>query len=390
MIINVSQYNNFLKALIDNEPMLAKVSICGEVSNLRFTDESIFFSLKDAFCQMDCFAYLDKLISGLKNGCEVIVEGSATYLKSGKVSFFVNKITFTEEEGAQFKKLTELKQKLKTLGFFDEDRKKALPKYIFNIGVITSAKGAVLHDIFNVVTRRNKYAKLFLYDVRVQGENASTQIANGIRYLDLQDVDVIIIARGGGSKEDLSAFDSEEIALALRDCSKPTISAVGHETDFSICDFCADLRAGTPSIAAEIVTNFNVDNDLAELLKRLYNAFLEKFYNKNGIYNNIINKLNSTMLNKVEKISAYLSLLMERSCFLLQNKLEAKISEFYFLRKKIELTSPQNALKNGKGLIFKDEQRISEVANVNMGDKLTIYLSDGSIKTTVDEVKHGF
>ena len=234
MIINVSQYNNFLKALIDNEPMLAKVSICGEVSNLRFTDESIFFSLKDAFCQMDCFAYLDKLISGLKNGCEVIVEGSATYLKSGKVSFFVNKITFTEEEGAQFKKLTELKQKLKTLGFFDEDRKKALPKYIFNIGVITSAKGAVLHDIFNVVTRRNKYAKLFLYDVRVQGENASTQIANGIRYLDLQDVDVIIIARGGGSKEDLSAFDSEEIALALRDCSKPTISAVGHETDFSI------------------------------------------------------------------------------------------------------------------------------------------------------------
>lgn len=390
MIINVSQYNNFLKALIDNEPMLAKVSVCGEISNLRFTNESIFFSLKDAFCQMDCFAYSDKFVMGLTNGSEVIVEGNATYLKSGKVSFFVNKITLTEHEGLQYKKLTELKQKLKDLGFFDENRKKHLPKYIFNIGIITSANGAVLHDIFDVVTRRNKYAKLYLYDVRVQGENASAQIANGIRYFDSQDVDVIIIARGGGSREDLSAFDSEEIALALRDCSKPTISAVGHETDFSVCDFCSDLRAGTPSIAAEIVTNFNVYDDFSDAKKRFYKAFIEKFNTKIDVYDNILSQLNSIMSNKIIKTATYLNLLMERSYFLLQNVFDNSSAEYLFLKKKHELTSPQNTLKNGKAFIYKDKQRILGIDSVNTGDNLTIYLSDGTIETTVKEVKNGF
>ena len=274
MIISVTQYNNFLKALVENEPMLAKVEVCGEVSNLRITNESIFFSLKDAFCQMECFAYLDKFVNGLQNGCEVLLKGSSTVLKSGKNSFFVNKITITQDKGEQYKKLTQLKERLAEMGLFDLEKKKPLPRYVFNIGVVTSLSGAVLHDIYNVVSRRNKYAKLQVYDVRVQGESASTQIAQGIKYFDNQDVDVIIVARGGGGKEDLSPFDSEEVAYALRDCSKTTISAVGHETDFSICDFVADLRAGTPSIAAEIVTNFSIDDDFEFLKNKIKNLVI--------------------------------------------------------------------------------------------------------------------
>lgn len=388
MIINVTQYNNFLKALIENEPMLSNVSVCGEVSNLRYTSESIFLSLKDAFCQMDCFMYVDKLTTQIKNGQEVIIDGRVNYIKSGRVSFFVDKITITDKDGDQYKKLLELKDRLNKLGFFNQERKKILPKYIFNIGVVTSQNGAVIHDIINVISRRNKYAKIFLYDAKVQGEDASTQIAQGIDYFNSQPVDCLIIARGGGSKEDLSAFDTEIVALALSKSTKPTISAVGHETDLSICDFCADVRAGTPSIAAELVTNFSIDKDLSDMNTRIYNAFIQNYTEYKNSIKKIFSYFNNLLDLKTANSYTYDLILLQIRRFFscLSNLLSTKKTEYLHLKDKIQFSSLQNSLKRGNAIITKDNKRISTIKDLTQKDKITIYLNDGKITTTIDEV----
>lgn len=390
MIINVTQYNNFIKAIIDNEPILSKVTVCGEVSNLRYTSESIFFSLKDAFCQMDCFMYLNQLEKPIRNGQEVMVNGTSNYLKSGKISFFVTKIVLKDNIGEQFKKILDLKDKLQKLGYFDQKSKKTLPKYIFNIGVVTSQNGAVIHDISEVVSRRNKYAKIFLYDVKVQGEDASIQIANAIEYFNSQPVDCVIIARGGGSKEDLSAFDTEVVALAVKESIKPIISAVGHETDISICDYCADIRAGTPSIAAEIVTNFNIDQDLSFAQERLKQAFNKLLFNKREKFNNAFVKLNNFFDTKIKMAKSFLAIQNERSLVYLENLLEKKINEQSFYHKKLELLSPQNALKSNNIFIVKNGEKVFSLKNLSKGDKITIHFLDGKLNATINEVENEF
>lgn len=394
MIVNVTQYNNFIKALIDNEPILSKMSVCGEISSIKLAGEGIFLTLKDAFCQMDCFCYLDKIspndLQRLELGVEVVVEGSTSLYKNGKISFFVNKIKPLTAKGEQFLKMQELKNKLEKLGFFSKERKKTLPKYIFNIGVVTSFNGAVLHDIFNVVLRRNRYAKLYLYDARVQGEDAAVRIAQGIDALSKQDVDVIIIARGGGSKEDLSAFDSEEVAIALRDCTKPTISAVGHETDFSICDFCADLRAGTPSIAAELVTDFDVSKDMISALDRLYNNMAEIVGRKHFDFGDLVLKIENRVKFKKEKFCNKLAVGMEKNLYCLKNKLDTAAAAADLLSNKVKVLSPESVFSAGKAIVAKAGKRVSSVSVLSENDEVSLYLSDGVVKARVCEVKNGF
>ncbi len=394
MIVNVTQYNNFIKALIDNEPILSKMSVCGEISSIKLAGEGIFLTLKDAFCQMDCFCYLDKIspndLQRLELGVEVVVEGSTSLYKNGKISFFVNKIKPLTAKGEQFLKMQELKNKLEKLGFFSKERKKTLPKYIFNIGVVTSFNGAVLHDIFNVVLRRNRYAKLYLYDARVQGEDAAVRIAQGIDALSKQDVDVIIIARGGGSKEDLSAFDSEEVAIALRDCTKPTISAVGHETDFSICDFCADLRAGTPSIAAELVTDFDASKDLMSVLDRLYCNMTEIVECKHFDFGDLVLKIENGVKLKKEKFCNKLSVGMEKNLYCLKNKLDTAATATDLLSNKVKVLSPKSVFSAGKAIVTKAGERVSSVGVLSENDEVSVYLSDGVVKARVCGVKNGF
>jgi len=390
MIINVSQYHNFIKALLDNEPMLAKVSVCGEVSNLRYTNESIFFSLKDAFCQMDCFAYVSNLsnFAQLKNGIEVIIDGNPSYLKSGKVSFFVNKITFTQKDGEQYLKYLELKEKLKQLGFFDKTTKNQLKKYNFDIGVVTSKNGAVIHDLSNVIYRRNKYAKIYLYDVNVQGEGASQQISDAIRYFNDTQVDCIIIARGGGSKEDLSVFDSEEVALAIKESKKTIVSAVGHESDVSICDFCADVRAGTPSIAGELVTPTNVEEDLKFLLKKLFDNFTANIYQLNTTCNTCFNNFNNSIQKKIDKAKSLLKFEREKSLYYIQNNFQDKKARCNFAVKKIELLSPQKSLENGRAIVYKDGKKVFESKELKVGDVITLKMLGANIKSKIQEVNY--
>lgn len=389
MVISVTQYNNFIKALLDNEPILAKVSVTGEVSNYHDNGESIFFTLKDAFSQMECFAYKN-CAKPLYNGCLVVVEGRPAYLKSGKISFTVTAMNMCNADGEQYLKFIQLKNKLDKLGYFDISIKKSLPKYVFNIGVVSSNTGAVIHDICNVLKRRNKYAAVNLFSVKVQGENAAEQIAAGIKYFDSSDVDVIIVARGGGSAEDLSAFNTEIVATAVYTCKKPVVSAVGHETDFTICDYCADLRASTPSVAAEIVSANNPTDDFKSTLDDLIFALNFKFSRCKNKLGSITDRLYILSKNKLQDAKSAIKFGVKNAEFSMSKKIYCADNSLRVLAQKLEFCSPQKAFKGGKSLIYKDGKKVVDRAQVNKGDELTIYNDGFVIEAIVKEVKNGF
>ncbi|MEG2159380.1 MAG: exodeoxyribonuclease VII large subunit, partial [Clostridia bacterium] len=259
MLITVTQLNNFLKGMIDCESMLSSLSVQGEVCNYRLSYDSVYFSLKDGTSQIDCFSFLSEKNTFAQvnlDGMQIIARGRINFLqKTGKLSFFINQIESTDKLGESYLRLLALKKKLEKEGCFARELKKTINK-AQTIGVVSSAKGAVIADIFQVATRRNPSANIILYPVKVQGLGADTEICEGIDYFsNSSDVDVVIVARGGGSAEDLSVFNAESIVRALNRCCKPTVSAVGHEVDFTLCDLAADARGATPSEAAELVTN---------------------------------------------------------------------------------------------------------------------------------------
>ena len=386
MIITVTQYNNFIKALLDNEPMLSRISVSGEVSNLHDNGESIFFTLKDAFSQMDCFMYADKASVNLFNGCSVVAEGRPTYLKSGRISFTVAKVNLLKGEGEQYLNFLALKKQLQESGYFDLSRKKLLPKFIFTVGVVTSPTGAVIHDIYNVAKRRNKYVRLTLFPVKVQGENASSSIAAGIRYFSERDVDVVIVARGGGSAEDLFAFNTKEVADAVYKCAKPIISAVGHETNYTICDFCADVRASTPSVAAELITAHNLPKELNASVKSLREALTYKISDVKNRYLNAVFTVNNALNKKIAFSKRKLNYSINSCGNLLLKKVEDGGSSLKLLEQKIKLLSPKNLLLGGKAFIYKKGVKVSSVDMLSKGDKIKIVLIDGVISAAVEKI----
>ncbi|MEG1519890.1 MAG: exodeoxyribonuclease VII large subunit, partial [Clostridia bacterium] len=230
------------------------ILVSGEVTNFKIAGAHAYFNLKDDEAQISCtfFNITKSSTMPVKNGDKVIVRGSPDfYVKGGTLTLKVNKMT-PQGLGELYIKFLELKERLAKEGLFDESHKIAIPVNPKRIGVVTSRTGAVIQDIINVTSRRNPYTDIVLFPVKVQGENAEIEIARGVTKLDeAQIVDVIIVGRGGGSMEDLQAFNTEIVARAVYNCQTPIISAVGHETDFSLCDFASDLRAPTPSAAAE-------------------------------------------------------------------------------------------------------------------------------------------
>ncbi|MBO7527614.1 MAG: exodeoxyribonuclease VII large subunit, partial [Clostridia bacterium] len=251
--ISVSQLNGYIRQIFDAEELLHGISVYGEISGWSYTRGTAYFTLKDEGGALSCVCFDIKENEHFKDGDSVMVIGSAKYYaKGGKLNFNVVKIE-PYGESILYKKFLELKNKLEELGYFNPDNKKPIPKNIARIGVVTSAEGAVIQDIINVRTRRNPNIDIVLYPAKVQGINAEKEIAEGIKFLDQWNVDAIVVARGGGSMEDLMPFNTIEVADAIHDCNKFILSAVGHETDFTICDFCSDLRAPTPSAAAELL-----------------------------------------------------------------------------------------------------------------------------------------
>ena len=256
-IYSVAQVNSYIKNMFAQDFMLRQVSIKGEVSNCKYhTSGHIYFTIKDAGAAMNAIMFAGSRAAGLsfhmKEGDQVIVTGSVeVYEKTGAYQLYAKKIEL-DGEGNLYLKFEQLKHELEEMGMFAAEYKQPIPQYAGRIGVVTAPTGAAVQDIRNVSSRRNPYVQVILYPALVQGEGAAASIVRGIRMLDEAGVDVIIVGRGGGSIEELWAFNEEEVARAIFECHTPVISAVGHETDFTIADFVADLRAPTPSAAAEL------------------------------------------------------------------------------------------------------------------------------------------
>lgn len=395
-VITVSQLNSYIKACFECDENLKNIFVVGEISNFRIaTSGHLYFSLKDekSVIHAVIFSNSAKNISfDIKDGISVMVKGKVScYEASGQYQIYVQQIN-PYGVGAVHLAYEKLKSKLSNEGIFDEKFKKSIPKYPKKIGVITSKTGAVIHDIKNVISRRYPICEISLYPVNVQGEKSSEQIVNGINYFNInQNVDVIIIGRGGGSVEDLWAFNKEEVARAVFVSAIPIISAVGHETDVTICDFVADKRASTPSVAAEIAVPDmnNLKIDLKNFRNRIF-ILLKAFINlkENNLYNLklSLNKKNITdffdfQSNKIADLKSRLDIFYK-------NYLEKKHLELEKFKKVLKAYSQDLILKRGYSLIFDNKgKNLKTIDKVIENSKIKIILSDGVLECNLSNIQ---
>jgi exodeoxyribonuclease VII large subunit len=327
----------------------------------------------------------------MENGQEIVVGGSiSVYERDGKYQLYAKKVVLAGD-GILAERYEKLKKRLQEDGYFDEDRKLPIPAYVRTVGIVTAKTGAAVQDMINIAARRNPYVQLILYPAKVQGEGAADTIVKGIRRLDSMGVDVIIIGRGGGSMEDLWAFNEEAVADAIFECRTPLISAVGHETDFTIADFVADLRAPTPSAAAELAVY-----DVRQTLERLYDykdrlarlilqkteaqrERLDLFESRMKVFNpqNQVREQRQRLIDLEEKLSLY----MERI-------LKDKKHEFAMLAGRLDSVSPLKKLESGYAYVSDmDDKMVDSAKNVSAGDLLQITLADGRLVTKVEKVQ---
>ncbi|KLU75709.1 exodeoxyribonuclease VII large subunit [Clostridium botulinum] len=393
--LSVSELNIYIKRIIDNDFILKNTQIKGEISNFKFHNSGhVYFSLKDKQSKINCVmfrSYTENLNFIPNNGDNVIIKGRVSvYQKDGVYQFYCEEIE-KEGIGDLFIAFEKSKKKLYEEGVFDEGYKKRIPLYSKKIGVITSTTGAAIKDIINVSKRRNRGIEILIYPSLVQGENASDNLIQGIKYLDSRDdVDLIIIARGGGSIEELWAFNNEALAYEIYRCSTPIISGVGHETDFTICDFVSDMRAPTPSAAAELAVcnleeiNGNIENykeKLYNLIKHIMNLQLKQL----NSYENAIkvnNPLN-TIVNEYIKVEN----LKNKLCHEIQSKIEYEKIKLSKVNSLLNAHNPLNILSKGFSII-QDEMNniISTKDNINKDDCIKITFKDGETKVKVSEV----
>ena len=277
-IFSVGQINRYVKNMFTQDFILQKIYVKGEVSNCKYhTSGHIYFSLKDETGVLSCVMFAGHrrgLAFRMKDGDRVVVGGAVdVYERDGRYQLYAKEISL-EGAGALYERFLALKTELEEMGMFAQEYKQPIPAFIHRLGVVTAPTGAAVQDIRNISLRRDPYLQIILYPALVQGEGAADSIVRGIHMLDQADVDVIIVGRGGGSIEDLWAFNEEKVARAIFECRTPIISAVGHETDFTIADFVADLRAPTPSAAAELaVADFRqILQNIAGLRDRMQRA----------------------------------------------------------------------------------------------------------------------
>ncbi len=387
--VSVSELNTFIKMLLESAPTLNDVYVKGEISNFKnhISSGHFYFSLKDKDSQIKAVMFrssASKMKFIPENGMMVVVHGRvASYVRDGQYQLYADSME-PDGVGALYVAFEQLKQRLAAQGVFAPEKKKTLPKIPKTIGVITSPTGAAVRDIINIATRRFPFAKIVVYPALVQGENAASSLISGIRYFnDTGSADVIIIGRGGGSIEDLWAFNDENLAKTVCASEIPVISAVGHETDFTICDFAADLRAPTPSAAAELAVP-----DTAELKHKINNIISRE----SAVLLQMLSAKRET-LARYEK-SRYLSspghmiddrrmalvLSSERLMTSAAHVNEIKKHALSALSGKLEALSPLAVLSRGYGVESSEEGKvIKEIADVSVGDKITVKVRDGEI-----------
>lgn len=393
-ILTVSQLNFYVKSLLDNDSKLQFVFLEGEISNLtdHYSSGHIYFSLKDnkSVVKAVMFSYAAKNLKFKpENGMKVLVRGRVTvYEPSGQYQVYVEDMQ-PDGVGALSLQFEQLKEKLQKEGLFSQDHKKPIPAFPETIAVVTSPTGAAVRDIFNILSRRYKSADIVMCPVLVQGDSAAAQLTQAINVLsDTAVADVIIIGRGGGSQEDLWAFNDEDLARAIYNCKTPVISAVGHETDFTICDFVSDLRAPTPSAAAELAVP-----DSAELLEELS---AQRQYISSLMDKKIID-LEKSLSNSSRLISAFSpqSQIADYSKSLLNtasrlqsvsnNLIDTNIRNLSKTASKLSALNPVDVLMRGYSYVTdKYNRTVSSVNDVSIGDIINIKVSDGTFTATVN------
>ena len=392
-VYSVGQVNAYIKNMFTQDFMLNRIYVKGEVSNCKYhTSGHIYFSLKDESGMIACTMFAGQrgaLSFRMQEGQQVIVLGNVTtYERDGKYQLYAKEIIL-DGAGALYEKFEALKQELGEMGMFAEEYKQPIPKFARTIGIVTAPTGAAIRDIINVAGRRNPYVQLLLYPALVQGEGASASIAEGIAALEKKGVDLIIVGRGGGSIEDLWAFNEEIVARAIFECRIPVISAVGHETDTTIADYVADLRAPTPSVAAELAV-FEYEtflNEVEEYRIKIRKAIRQKAeWEKMKIgqyalqlkYLHPRNKLRDKQQRTVE--------LEERFRQTMERKIDDEKRRFAFYIERMKGLSPLAKLNQGFAYISTENGKVVKtIADTANGETLNVYVTDGVIKARVED-----
>lgn len=397
--LTVSQLNEYVRRMFQMDPMLRAIELKGEISNLKFHQSgALFFTMKDENASISCVMYsgdVDGLQAMPFEGMRAVASGSvALYVWGGQCQFVVKRMR-AQGVGVLYERLQMLKEKLGREGLFEPERKRILPPYPDTIGVVSSPTGAVIHDILNVSLRRNPDAHILLCPVRVQGIGADEEVVEAIHLLErLEHVSVIIVARGGGSMEDLWTFNEERVVRAVAMCKKPIVSAVGHETDVTLCDLAADLRAPTPSAAAECVVP--VRDEMLNKIEIMRRQMQESARNAVAERQNALklaqiklsaNHPSLTIRRQEERLAQRMDALLraaERQIQNRQTRLETQMAA-------LELLSPYAALKRGYAIVQNAGRAISKAGGLCVGDEVTVRFADGVIHAEVlsKEESHG-
>ena len=392
-VYSVGQVNAYIKNMFTQDFMLNRIYVKGEVSNCKYhTSGHIYFSLKDESGMIACIMFAGQrggLPFRMREGQQVIVLGNiTTYERDGKYQLYAKEIIL-DGAGALYERFEALKQELGEMGMFAEEYKQPIPKFARTIGIVTAPTGAAIRDIINVAGRRNPYVQLLLYPALVQGEGAAASIVEGIAALEKKGVDLIIVGRGGGSIEDLWAFNEEIVARAIFECRIPVISAVGHETDTTIADYVADLRAPTPSAAAELAV-FEYEtflNGVEEYRIKIRKAIRQKAewekiktgqYALKLKYLHPQNKLRDKQQRTVE--------LEERLRQTMERKIDDKKRRFGFYIERMKGLSPLAKLNQGFAYVSTENGKVVKtIADTANGETLNVYVTDGVIKARVED-----
>lgn len=395
-IYSVTQINGYIKQLFQQDFMLTRISIRGEVSNCKYHGSGhIYFTLKDQKSAIACVMFASSrkgLAFPMRDGDRVVVTGSVeVYERDGRYQMYARSIV-KEGAGILYERFLALKAELEEMGMFSPEYKQPIPKYVRTVGVVTSPTGAAVQDIRNIAGRRNPFVQLILYPALVQGEGAVESICRGIEILDAMQMDVIIVGRGGGSLEDLWAFNEEEVARAIFNCSTPVISAVGHETDTSISDYVADLYAPTPSAAAELaVKDIREILDQKDQYRRRLQHLMESRIREQRLhlaaYQGKWNYLSpeNRIREQRQRLVDLEESLRQRAFQILREKrmqLQLRIG-------RVKGCSPLDRLNQGYSYVEMGQASVKTVTQVEKGDLLNIYVRDGRILAEVKETHSG-